>query len=192
MINSRNLLHRAFSVFLFNPQGQLLLQQRAMEKITFPGYWTNTCCSHPLYTPDELEDDGNAIGVRRAAQRKLLHELGIAPESVPLDAFTWLTRLHYKAASDGYWGEHEIDYILIAVLDVHVQPVANEVMAVQYVTQESLRQLMASEGRDGIKITPWFRLVVENFLFPWWDAVLANQPLSAFHDAKIHRLGFPA
>lgn len=42
-------LHRAFSVFLFNERGQLLLQQRARHKITFPGVWTNTCCSHPLY-----------------------------------------------------------------------------------------------------------------------------------------------
>jgi len=50
MVNIRagKALHRAFSVFLFNSQGELLLQQRADEKITFPGFWTNTCCSHPL------------------------------------------------------------------------------------------------------------------------------------------------
>jgi isopentenyl-diphosphate delta-isomerase type 1 len=50
------LLHRAFSVFLFNERGELLLQQRAAAKITFPGAWTNTCCSHMLHTPDELEE----------------------------------------------------------------------------------------------------------------------------------------
>jgi isopentenyl-diphosphate delta-isomerase len=46
---NKGLLHRAFSVFLFNERNELLLQQRADEKITFPGYWTNTCCSHPIY-----------------------------------------------------------------------------------------------------------------------------------------------
>lgn len=52
-----NLLHRAFSVFLFRPcDGKLLLQRRADEKITFPGMWTNTCCSHPLALQDEMEE----------------------------------------------------------------------------------------------------------------------------------------
>jgi isopentenyl-diphosphate delta-isomerase len=55
------LLHRAFSVFLFDTQGRLLLQQRADEKITFPGYWTNTCCSHPLNKEDELIEE-NQLG----------------------------------------------------------------------------------------------------------------------------------
>ena len=75
------LLHRAFSVFLFNSNGQLLLQQRSSAKITFPEYFTNTCCSHPLYRPEELEDD-QQLGVKRAAQRKLGHELGIPSEQV--------------------------------------------------------------------------------------------------------------
>ena len=71
------MLHRAFSVFLFNAKGELLLQQRSDEKITFPGMFTNTCCSHPLMKADELEIGDCHIGVRRAAQRKLGHELGI-------------------------------------------------------------------------------------------------------------------
>lgn len=105
----KGLLHRAFSVFLFNDKNELLLQQRATEKITFPDMWTNTCCSHPLNIPTEtgssLED---AIdGVKRAAQRKLDHELGIKKEQVPFEKFHFLTRIHYKAPSDGKWGEHE-------------------------------------------------------------------------------------
>eukprot|EP00456_Euglypha_rotunda_P034128 TRINITY_DN2632_c0_g1_i6.p1 TRINITY_DN2632_c0_g1~~TRINITY_DN2632_c0_g1_i6.p1 ORF type:complete len:136 (+),score=27.41 TRINITY_DN2632_c0_g1_i6:308-715(+) len=59
------MLHRAFSVFLFNSKGQLLLQQRAKTKITFPEYWTNTCCSHPLHVEEELEEKEN-LGVKRA------------------------------------------------------------------------------------------------------------------------------
>ena len=107
-INS-GLLHRAFSVFLFNSRNQLLLQQRASEKITFPDMWTNTCCSHPLGIPGETGATLEAAveGVRRAAQRKLDHELGIKKDQVPLDRFKFLTRIHYLASSDGKWGEHE-------------------------------------------------------------------------------------
>lgn len=71
--------------------------------------WTNTCCSHPLGVPGETgaELDAAVQGVRRAAQRKLNHELGIKPAQVPLEKFDFLTRIHYKAPSDGKWGEHE-------------------------------------------------------------------------------------
>lgn len=102
-----SLLHRAFSVFLFRPSdGRLLLQKRASEKITFPDMWTNTCCSHPLSVKQEMIPEGQ-LGVRRAAQRKLFHELGIPNAQVPLDGFVYLTRIHYLAPSSGIWGEHE-------------------------------------------------------------------------------------
>ena len=105
------LLHRAFSLFLFNPQTKkLLLQQRATEKITFPDQWTNTCCSHPLHTTSELGYDlpTSVSGVKHAAQRKLDHELGIKPAQVPTKDMTFLTRIHYLSPSgQGIWGEHE-------------------------------------------------------------------------------------
>lgn len=110
MVNiNQGLLHRAFSVFLFNSKNQLLLQQRAVGKITFPDMWTNTCCSHPLGIPGEGGSDlSEAIaGVKRAAQRKLEQELGINSTQVPLFMFKFLTRIHYKASSDEKWGEHE-------------------------------------------------------------------------------------
>lgn len=105
----KGLLHRAFSVFLFDDRNRLLLQQRASEKITFPDMWTNTCCSHPLGVPGEtgVSLPESIEGVKRAAQRKLDHELGIKKEQVPLDDFRFLTRIHYLAPSDGQWGEHE-------------------------------------------------------------------------------------
>ena len=90
----KGMLHRAFSVFLFNQEGKLLLQQRATAKITFPECFTNTCCSHPLYRVEELaegekEEGGeggkggvSAVGVRRAARRKLEQELGIPTREV--------------------------------------------------------------------------------------------------------------
>lgn len=106
----KGLLHRAFSVFLFDKNNKLLLQQRATEKITFPDMWTNTCCSHPLGIPGEGGDNlPDAVsGVKNAARRKLEHELGIKPEQVPFEDFHFLTRIHYKApCGDGKWGEHE-------------------------------------------------------------------------------------
>lgn len=105
----KGLLHRAFSCFLFDSKRRLLLQQRSDEKITFPGMWTNTCCSHPLAVSGETGStlDEAVLGAKRAARRKLEHELGIAPEQVPLEAFDFLTRIHYLAPSDGIWGEHE-------------------------------------------------------------------------------------
>jgi len=114
-INS-GLLHRAFSVFLFDSSNRLLLQQRASEKITFPDMWTNTCCSHPLGVPTETGADLETavMGVKRAAQRKLYHELGIKKEHVLIENFKFLTRIHYLAPSDGKWGEHEsITYGLV-------------------------------------------------------------------------------
>jgi isopentenyl-diphosphate delta-isomerase type 1 len=110
---NKGLLHRAFSVFLFDSQNRLLLQQRATEKITFPDMWTNTCCSHPLGIPGETGSnlEESIQGVRRAAQRKLDHELGIKAAQVPIDDFRFLTRIHYVSPSDGKWGEHESQYM---------------------------------------------------------------------------------
>ncbi|KAG8627903.1 hypothetical protein KVT40_003776 [Elsinoe batatas] len=164
----KGLLHRAFSVFLFNKKGELLLQQRASEKITFPDMWTNTCCSHPLGVPGETGStlDASIMGVKRAAQRKLKQELGINPEQVPIEKFNFLTRIHYKAPSDGKWGEHEIDYILFIQADVNVEENPNEVQATKYVTEESLKTMF----QDGsLKFTPWFKLICQSTLFQWWS-----------------------
>nr|AJT35506.1 isopentenyl-diphosphate delta-isomerase [Gentiana rigescens] len=165
-IESENLLHRAFSVFLFNSKYELLLQQRSGTKVTFPLVWTNTCCSHPLYRESELIEE-NYLGVRNAAQRKLLDELGIPAEDVPVDEFTPLGRILYKAPSDGKWGEHELDYLLFIVKDVKVNPNPDEVADAKYVNREQLKDILkkADAGEEGLKLSPWFRLVVDNFLF---------------------------
>ena len=93
------MLHRAFSVFLFNQKGELLLQKRSNAKITFPACWTNTCCSHPLYCQEELDETDN-IGVRRAVRRKLKHELGIPPEQVKkLTVYLQRGDFHYKGVT---------------------------------------------------------------------------------------------
>ncbi|KAL0403371.1 UNVERIFIED_CONTAM: Isopentenyl-diphosphate Delta-isomerase II [Sesamum radiatum] len=188
-IESLNLLHRAFSVFLFNSKYELLLQQRSATKVTFPLVWTNTCCSHPLYRDSELIEE-NALGVRNAAQRKLLDELGIPAEDVPVDQFTPLGRMLYKAPSDGKWGEHELDYLLFIVRDVSVNPNPDEVADVKYVNREQLKELLrkADAGEGGLKLSPWFRLVVDNFLFKWWDHVEKGTLKEAADMKTIHKL----
>ncbi|KAI1000232.1 hypothetical protein K3495_g7966 [Podosphaera aphanis] len=164
----RGLLHRAFSVFLFNSKNELLLQQRATEKITFPDMWTNTCCSHPLGIPGEGGTElVEAIeGVKRAAIRKLNHELGIETTQVPLEDFKFLTRIHYKAPSDGVWGEHEIDYILFLKADVNINPNLNEAQDTRYVTAETLKMMFDDPT---LKFTPWFKLICNSLLFEWWE-----------------------
>ncbi|KAK9760593.1 isopentenyl-diphosphate delta-isomerase idi1 [Basidiobolus ranarum] len=181
----KGLLHRAFSVFLFDDKNRLLLQQRAEEKITFPNLFTNTCCSHPLCIPSELIEEAQ-LGVRNAAQRKLEHELGIPPEQVPVDDFEYLTRIHYKSPSDDVWGEHEIDYILfIRASNVTLNVSPNEVKSVRYVTKEELQNLFAESDKNDMQFTPWFRFIAESYLYQWWDN-LDNLESQKDHD-KIHR-----
>lgn len=126
-----------------------------------------SCCSHPLGVPGETgaELDAAVQGVRRAAQRKLDQELGIKAKQVPLDLFQFLTRIHYKAPSDGKWGEHEIDYILFIKSDVDHTANPNEVQDTRYVSQEDLRQMFKD---DSLKFTPWFKLICNTMLFEWW------------------------
>ncbi|KAJ1099819.1 hypothetical protein NDU88_004914 [Pleurodeles waltl] len=182
---NNGLLHRAFSVFLFNNENKLLLQQRSDAKITFPGCFTNTCCSHPLHNPEELEEHC-AIGVRRAAQRRLKAELGIPMEQVTPEELHYLTRIHYKAQSDGIWGEHEIDYILFVKKNVTLDPDPNEIKSHCYVAKEELQELFEKAKHGEVQITPWFKLIAENFLYQWWDNLHNLKPFED-HD-KIHRL----
>jgi isopentenyl-diphosphate delta-isomerase, type 1 len=196
---NQGLLHRAFSVFLFNEDGKLLLQQRADEKITFPSMWTNTCCSHPLCVPSELGITANSgsgeinqlenavHGAKVAAQRKLDHELGIPISDSPMDAFSYLTRIHYKSASGdeaSKWGEHEIDYILIlkAKNNITIDANYNEVKDFKYVDADELKAMF---NDDSLVFTPWFKLICQDFLFNWWNNL---DSLEQFQDKEIHRL----
>merc|ERR1719312_2348213 len=128
--NGSSLLHRAFSLFIFNSRNELLLQQRSSTKITFPDMWTNTCCSHPLAVESEMEET-EALGVRRAAQRRVNLELGV--DAAKVEDITFLTRILYAAPSSGAWGEHELDYILTLRSDPQITPDPEEVRAIEWV-----------------------------------------------------------
>ncbi|XP_075221892.1 isopentenyl-diphosphate delta isomerase [Lycorma delicatula] len=165
--NGDILLHRAFSVFIFNSKDELLLQRRSLSKITFPGFVSNACCSHPLYDIDNEREENNALGVRLAAQRRLNFELGIPPEEADINSLHYLTRIHYKSTGDGIWGEHEIDYILILHKDVSVNPNSNEISDIYYVPKNQLDTYLSGLSSP---ITPWFNFIVKSKrLNQWWN-----------------------
>eukprot|EP00744_Colponema_vietnamica_P011094 GILI01015610.1.p1 GENE.GILI01015610.1~~GILI01015610.1.p1 ORF type:complete len:286 (-),score=49.45 GILI01015610.1:307-1164(-) len=160
--------HRAFSVLLFNSSGQLCLQRRSLEKITFPNNWANTCCSHPLSVPEEMEVK-NHIGVRRAAIRRLAFELGLTGLSE--EDLSVVGRILYKSPSDGTWGEFEVDYILVAQKDVQMDPNPLEVAETIWVNRKDVHTFLSSCKAKGQPISPWFQLLASRSLDSIWQAV---------------------
>jgi isopentenyl-diphosphate delta-isomerase len=125
------------------------------------------------------------LGVKRAAVRKMEQELGITADQLPIDKFQYLTRILYKAPSDGIWGEHEIDYILIIRQNVTFTPNPNEVKDTKYVSQEELKQFLEEADKNEVPVTPWFRLIVNNFLYNWWDNI---DNLESMKNDTIHKM----
>lgn len=159
-------LHRAFSLFLFNSKGDLLLQRRSTSKITYPDFYTNTCCSHPIADVAGEDEEKDAMGVKRAAVRRLAYELGIPAESIPMDKMTYLMRMHYLDQGNGKWGEHEIDYVLFLQADLKINPNPHEISEISYVPRDSLDSFLPTlEG----PLTPWFKLFLKHRLRLWWD-----------------------
>ena len=181
-------LHRAFSVLLFNSDGQLLLQQRAHDKITFPSVWANSCCSHPLASAEEMEED-NALGVKVAAIRKLDQELGISPDSIDINDFHFITKMRYSARMNADWIEREIDHILMIQADVELDPNPNEVSAVKWVSSEELDAMLVDEDSDDV-IAPWFRCIAARLMNEdWWAAIGNKAACEALQDGLIHDMG---
>ena len=171
--NKHGMLHRAFSVFLFDSNKRLLLQQRSLYKITFPNHWTNSCCSHPLNTDSEKETINDNIGIKRAARRRVAYELGIPEAQIDLNHFNYLTRIQYKANNipyDGIFAENEIDYVLFLIGDYPIHFNANEIKSVRYFDQYELKEFINEEKdkNSGVLFTPWFKLICDKFLFKWW------------------------
>lgn len=139
------LLHRAFSVLLFNDRGELLLQQRAAHKYHSPLLWTNTCCSHQR--PNET--------TLMAAERRLKEEMGM---SAPMQtAF----KFRYKATLDQGLTEHELDHVLFGYTnqDPNINP--EEVAAFRWISMAQLLQELQSK-RDSFTI--WFQILLDQHL----------------------------
>jgi len=142
------LLHRAFSVFVFNKKGEMLLQQRALHKYHSGGLWTNTCCSHPR--PDE--DTG------LAAERRLQEEMGFV---LPLKkVFDFI----YKADFDNGLTEYEFDHVFVAEYEGPVKINPEEVMGFEYRRMNEIADDMQSNPGQ---YTAWFRLAFPK-IRDWW------------------------
>lgn len=138
-------LHRAFSVFIFNSKGEMLLQKRAVSKYHFGGLWTNTCCSHP-HPGDPIE---------KTVHEKLKQEMGFDIELK--EVFTFI----YRAEFDNGLTEHELDHVFIGKFDGEPQPNPEEADDWKWVNVEEL-QRDVKENPDNY--TPWFRIALERVL----------------------------
>lgn len=141
--HQKGVLHRAFSVLLFNAKGELLIQKRSAGKYHSAGLWTNTCCSHPR--PDET--------LPEAAMRRLQEEMGIQVDVEPLYSFI------YRVNLDGGLIEHELDHVLIGHFEGKPELNHNEASAWRYASIAQLKQ-EALENPD--EFTHWFKLILNH------------------------------
>ena len=144
----KGVLHRAFSVFIFNSKGEMLLQQRALNKYHSGGLWTNACCSHPK--PNEEVAD--------AAARRLQEEMGF---TVPLEKIFDFT---YRAEFDNGLTEHEFDHVFAGEYDGLIELDKHEVMDYCY---RSLDEVKKSLNEHPHKFTQWFYLAFPK-IEEWW------------------------
>lgn len=134
----QGVLHRAFSLLVFNRQGELLLQQRAAGKRLWPGYWSNTCCSHPRR--------GETLEV--AIERRLSEELGMHCD------LRFLFKFQYQAQFDDQGAEHELCWVYAGHSDDVPVLNLNEVSALRYIAPDALDAEMAARPQT---FTPWFK-----------------------------------
>ena len=137
-------LHRAFSAFLFNAAGELLLQQRADSKRLWPGYWSNSCCSHPR----------RGESMTTATERRLGEELNLAAD------LEFVYKFRYQATYGDLGAEHELCHVFLGRIGDDVHPNEEEIAAIRSVSAEALDAELSEQPE---RFTPWFKLE--------WDAL---------------------
>lgn len=133
------ILHRAFSVFLFNDRGELLLQQRSAVKRLWPMYWTNTCCSHPRR--------GESMQV--ATERRLQQELNTA------STLEFIYKFEYQARFGNLGSENELCWVYLGRIEREATANDAEIAALRYADTKTLQAEIASNPDD---FTPWFKM----------------------------------
>ena len=151
-VHQKALLHRAFSIFIFNEKGEMLLHKRAEKKYHSGGLWTNACCSHPQPGEETLA----------AAQMRLQEEMGFNTELKK--AFDFI----YKAPFDNGLTEHEFDHVFIGTYDGDIVPNAAEVSDYCFKRVAEIKNLIQSQPQ---KYTEWFKIA-----FPKMEAYLETLP----------------
>ena len=142
--HEKGVLHRAFSVFILNQKGQLMLQRRALDKYHSPGLWTNTCCSHPRESESNIE----------AGLRRLKEEMGFTTPLKPMFSFI------YKSKFDNGLIEYEFDHVLLGYYDK--QPFINtiEVSDWKWMSLDKIILEIKNKPED---FTVWFKIIFERF-----------------------------
>lgn len=155
--DGQGVLHRAFSLLIFNGAGELLLQQRAASKRLWPLYWSNSCCSHPR----------RAESMETAIHRRLYEELGLR---CPLQ---FLFKFQYQAQFESAGSEQELCSVFIGRSGEPVRADGNEIKAWRWIDPEALQAEMA--GSEADTFTPWFKLEWARIWRDHRSAVLALQ-----------------
>jgi isopentenyl-diphosphate Delta-isomerase len=148
-VHVKGLLHRAFSVFIFDAHGHMLLQQRAAQKYHGAHLWTNACCSHP-YPGEETS---------AAAYRRLREELGITTQLKEIFSFT------YKAAVENNLTEHEYDHVFAGEYNGAVPYNKDEVADYCYKSMEEIKEALLQQPSH---FTTWFKLAFPT-IETWWQ-----------------------
>jgi isopentenyl-diphosphate delta-isomerase len=142
--HEKALLHRAFSVFIFNAAGELMLQQRALHKYHSPGLWTNTCCSHQRDGESNIE----------AGKRRLKEEMGFVVDLKETTSFI------YKAPFDNGLTEHELDHILVGYYDQEPELNPEEAAGWKWMAMPDIKKDIADHPEN---YTAWFKIIFENY-----------------------------
>lgn len=157
----QGIVHRAFSLFLFDEANRLLVQQRSKYKCAWPLHYSNSCCSHPLYMEYEMEDNDH-LGIKRAARRRLKQELGIPESMINLDNIKLVDKFFYTAISNETYGESELDYILLLRKNVNTTVNEQEIKKICCVSKSNMDAFLATH-----QVTPWFKMIIDRY--PIWE-----------------------
>ncbi|MDP7040502.1 MAG: isopentenyl-diphosphate Delta-isomerase [Myxococcota bacterium] len=152
--DGQGILHRAFSVFIFNSAGEVLLQERSAQKRLWPNIWANTCCSHPR----EGEE------VPNAALRRLNEELGIEAD------LEFLYKFEYQASYTDKGSEHELCWVLIGQSDSAPQTNANEIAQTRYIKPDDLDAALKEKPQA---YSPWLHLEWAELRQKYWAQIEA-------------------
>lgn len=142
--HEKALLHRAFSVFVYNDKNEVMIQQRALSKYHSPGLWTNTCCSH------QKEGETNV----EAGKRRLMEEMGFQTDLKEVTSFI------YKAPFDNGLSEHEYDYILVGHYNEEPKINSDEVASWKWMSLEDIKKDMNNHPE---KYTAWFKIIFDKY-----------------------------
>ncbi|TQI70110.1 isopentenyl-diphosphate delta-isomerase [Gramella sp. Hel_I_59] len=142
--HEKALLHRAFSVFVFNDKNELMIQQRALSKYHSPGLWTNTCCSHQREGESNIE----------AGKRRLQEEMGFSTELKDTISFI------YKAPFDNGLTEHEFDHILVGYFEGEPDLNPDEVAEWKWMSLEAIEKDMQTNPSI---YTEWFKIIFDKY-----------------------------